>query len=236
METKPNFSPRAMLIRALKDYDRSRERTQQVELGPSSLGDCERKVYHELIGTPKIQETEILPALLGTFIHAGIEKAIKSEDPFGDDFFIEIAAQLGAEFNNMPGHADLFMNSVACVVDWKTTTKKSMAYFPSRSNIWQAQNYGLMMEEQGRTVKWVCVVVVPRDGRMADIGEWIAPYDREIALEGQRWLAELRVRAENKDMPEPTKNAKDYCQFYCEYFDPTAEVGCPGLAGRRGSF
>ena len=79
-----------LLAKSLTAYDKNRDRSKQVEIGPSSVGGCRRQVYYQLIDQPITNsETESLAAILGTFIHSGISKAIKREDPFGDNFIIE---------------------------------------------------------------------------------------------------------------------------------------------------
>lgn len=227
------INPARLLKKVLMDYDENRARSKQTELGPSVLGSCERQVYHKIIGTPKLNETEKLRAILGTFIHEGIEKAMRantSENPFGDDFDLESEMS----YQGMPGHADFYRHSWAIMVDWKTTTKKSLQYFPSQGNIWQAQVYGLMKKQSGVDVKYVAVVVIPVDGKMDDIAQYVAEYDEKVALEGLAWLDRVKANAESGGKPPaPEKNAKVWCQFYCEFYDPTAEVGCPGKAGRE---
>lgn len=225
------FSPRSMLIRALKNYDASRPRSQQEEVGPSSIYGCERQVYHQLKGTPKTnRDTDVLAALLGTFIHTGIEKAIESEDPFGDNFLKEIEVA----FNGLPGHVDLFIKNMAIVVDWKTTSKKKLKgdSFPSPQYIYQVHVYGYLLKQAGHDVKKVAMVAVPRDGRMDEIAEYIADYDEAIALKGIAWLDNIRkIVAEDGRPPEPQKS-KTFCELYCEWYDPTAKVGCPSKGGR----
>ncbi len=78
-----------MLSKSLLALDGQRDRSKQVEVGPSSIGGCRRRVWHDLQQTPKLNQTESLAAIMGTFIHAGIAEAIKREDPFGDNFIIE---------------------------------------------------------------------------------------------------------------------------------------------------
>jgi hypothetical protein len=85
-----------MLIKSLEAYDSQRDRSQQVEVGPSAIGGCRRQVYHILKQSPKVNsETESLASILGTFIHAGIAESIKREDPFGDNFIIEQEVSYG---------------------------------------------------------------------------------------------------------------------------------------------
>jgi len=224
-----DFDPRELLTRALTNYNNSRERTQQTVIGPSSIGDCRRKVYHQIKGTLETNpNTEILAALMGTFIHTGIEKALEAEDPFGTEFLKEVEVF----YNDMPGHVDLYIRKHKMVVDWKTSKLKNLKDFPSQQNIWQVQNYGMMLKARGEEVEKVAVVVIPRDGRMDQIGSWVGDYDEEQALKGQDWLDEIR---EIVDMgwkpPEPEKSLA-FCPKYCPWFDPSATVGCPSN-GRR---
>lgn len=225
------FSPRSMLIRALKTYDASRPRSQQEEVGPSAIYGCERQVYHQLKGTRITNfDTDVLAALLGTFIHTGIEKALETEDPFGDNFLKEVAVA----FNGLPGHVDLFVKNMAIVVDWKTTTKAKLKgdSFPTDQYIYQVHVYGYLLKQAGHDVKKVAMVAVPRDGRMDQIAEYIADYDEEIALRGIAWLDRIKkIVADGGKAPEPSKS-KTFCQFYCPFYDPTAKVGCPSMGGR----
>ena len=78
-----------MLVGSLSAHDSQRDRSTQKEVGPSSIGDCKRRVWSFLTDQPKVNETDSLAAIMGTFIHAGIADAIKREDPFGDNFMIE---------------------------------------------------------------------------------------------------------------------------------------------------
>ena len=210
-----------MLSTALTGWDNSRERSTQVEIGPSSIGGCRRKVWHDLQRTPETNHTEGLAAILGTFIHAGISEAIKREDPFGDNFLIE------QEFSceGMKGHVDLYIKDQGLVVDWKTTTKKNLRYFPSDQQRMQVQIYGWLLENNGYDVKNVSLVVIPRDGHMNEIRAHVEPYNPEVAEAGLVWLQEIEDMTE---MPAPEKYPS-YCALYCKFYDATGEVGCPGI-------
>jgi len=211
-----------MLSTALNGWDKSRDRSNQVEIGPSSIGGCRRKVWHSINQTPETNhDTEGLAAILGTFIHAGISEAIKREDPFGDNFLIE------QEFTHegMKGHVDLFIKDQGLVVDWKTTTKKNLRYFPSEQQRMQVQIYGWLLENNGYPVNEVSLVVIPRDGQMGEIRAHVEAYDQTIAKAGIAWLAEVRA---SEEAPAPEKYAS-YCALYCEFFDPTGEVGCQSI-------
>jgi hypothetical protein len=216
-----------MLTKSLLAYDGQRDRSKQVEVGPSSIGGCRRQVYHILKQTPKVNtETESLASILGTFIHSGIAEAIKREDPFGDNFIIEQEVTFG----NIKGHVDLFIKDQGLVVDWKTTKKTALRYFPKLQQRLQVQVYGYLLAQNGHDVKNVSLVAIPRDGLMTEIRAHMEPYDEALALEGLSWLNDLRALvAQNGAAPEPTENLR-FCASYCDFYDPTGEVGCPSMS------
>jgi CRISPR/Cas system-associated exonuclease Cas4 (RecB family) len=213
-----------LLSKSLNAYDSNRDRSKQVEIGPSSVGGCRRQVYYHLTDQPTTNpETESLAAILGTFIHAGIAEAIKREDPFGDNFIIEQSV----EHDGLKGHVDLFIRDAGLVVDWKTTKKKSLRYFPSEQQRWQVQLYGWLLANNGNAVKEVALVAVPRDGDMADIRVHKEPYDPEIAADALKWLNEVKQLAEMRDIP-PAEKYAGFCAAYCRFYDATGETGCQG--------
>ena len=221
------FSPRDMLIRALTSYHYGRDRSKQVEIGPSSIGDCRRKVVHMLRQDPETNpDTEILASLLGTFIHSGIEKALASEDPFGDEHVTEF--EVSAE--GLMGHVDYYHKGHLVITDWKTSVKRNLKDFPSQQYLYQVHVYGYLARAMGLAVERVSIVGIPRDGKMSEIVEYSACYNETIALEGLAWLAELKTQvAGGKPLPEPEK-FKAYCRSYCQFFDESGERGCPSAS------
>ena len=214
-----------MLAKSLVAHDGQRDRSKQVAIGPSSLGGCSRRVWHDLKRSEKINTTETLAAILGSFIHAGVEKAIRREDPFGDNFLIEIEVSHG----DLMGHCDLFIKDQGIVVDWKSTTKKGFRYFANQQQRWQIQTYGWLLEKNGYEVKEVSLVGIPRDGNMADIKVHREPYDPAIAKEAIEWLEKIKNIVEtDAPAPAPEKFAP-FCTNYCSYFDPTGVKGCPSI-------
>lgn len=216
-----------LLTGALVDQDSKRSRSTQKEIGPSQLGGCRKQVYYQLTDQPETNKTEKLPAILGTYIHAGIAEAIKAEDPFGDNFLIEQTL----DAYGIPAHTDLYIRDKHLVVDWKTTTKASLRYFPSDQQIWQAQVYAHMLKASGEDPKEVALVSIPRDGKMADILTHSEPYDPTKAEAALAWLDEVKLAVKNEDIPAPEK-PKHFCKMYCPYFDESGEAGCSSL--RRG--
>ena len=65
-----------LLVKALFDYDFSRARSQQTQIGVSQIGGCRKQVWLQLQNTPKENNTLKLPALMGTAIHKMIEEAL----------------------------------------------------------------------------------------------------------------------------------------------------------------
>ena len=211
-----------MLVGALTGHDAQRDRSLQVDIGPSAVGDCKRRVFLNITQAPKVNQTEKLAAIMGTFIHAGIAEAIKREDPFGDNFMIE------QEFavKGLRGHVDLYIKDKAQIVDWKTTKVKSLRYFPSLPQRLQIQLYGYLVSENGYPVENVSLVAIARDGSAEDIREHTEPYDPEMAKQGLDWISNLQEMAANGEIPEPEKDVF-FCRSYCDYYDETGVNGCP---------
>ena len=210
-----------MLVGALSAHDEQRDRSVQVDVGPSLIGDCKRRVFMHLTQAPKVNETDSLAAIMGTFIHAGIAEAIKREDPFNDNFMIE------QEFSieGLRGHVDLYIKDKKQIVDWKTTKAKSLRYFPSEQQRMQVQVYGYLLSQNGYEVEKVTLVALARDGGFADVREHSEPYDPEMAQRGLDWLAEVKEMAKNGEIPKPEKDVF-FCRSYCNYYDATGVNGC----------
>ena len=214
-----------LLSKSLTAFDRNRDRSKQIEVGPSAVGGCRRQVYYHITEQPITNpDTESLAAILGTFIHTGISEAIKREDPFGDNFLIEQAF----EYDGLKGHVDLFIRDTGTVVDWKTTKKKSLRYFPSDQQRWQVQLYGWLLANNGYKVNDVSLVAIARDGDMSDIRTHIEPYDEAIAKDALDWLTSVKKLAEDKEVP-PAEKWSGFCAAYCQFYDASGATGCQGM-------
>jgi Domain of unknown function DUF83 len=210
------------LTTALREADSVKDRSVQVEIGASSVGGCRRQAWHIINQTPKTNhDTENLSAILGTAIHHTIQEALLALDLFGEDFLIE------QEFSvpELKGHCDFYSRSAKLVADWKTTTLKGLAKFPSAQQKMQVQLYGHLLTQNGYEVEQVALVAIPRDGKMSDIKVWQAPYDQAEADQGLAWLNEIK---EMQSPPPPERSAVFFCQNYCSYYDRTGEIGCQG--------
>lgn len=224
---------REVLLSAIHVTERGRARNQQRAIGPSSLGSCSRKVWLTITDAPAQQATSSLAAWMGTAIHAQIVEGIRLLDPFGDRFLIEHPV----EREGMPGTVDLFDRVTGRLIDWKTTTKKSLGWlvkdpptlgaaaakWPYLSQRWQAHTYGWMLAGAGEDVRSIAIVGIPRDGGEEFIRVWEEPYDEAVALEARAWLADIRASG---TAPGPEKSP-GFCRSYCEFYTADGSV-CAG--------
>lgn len=201
-----------MLVKALSSYDKTRERSLQQEIGVSQLGGCRRQVWFQLKNYEKSNATLKLPALMGTAIHTMIEEALAMEaNKTWSEYLIEVEVQ----YQNLKGHIDLYIPTIGAVVDWKTTTKSNMRYFPSEQQRWQVHTYAYLLKKSGHEPKTVTLVAIPRDGNETQIKIHSEEYDEQVALDAWNWYQDLLQREE---APEPERSAKMFCQSYCPYF------------------
>ena len=115
---------RELLVKALHDVENKRPRSTQVQIGPSELGGCRRKVWYKLNDQPETNDNELkLAAIMGTAIHSAIENALKDNK--------EVMLESTVEYGGMKAHVDCFIPSTGDVIDWKTVKAKNLNYFPS---------------------------------------------------------------------------------------------------------
>jgi hypothetical protein len=196
-------------------------RDNQVEVGPSEIGGCRRKVWHRLQQTPTINhDTLRMAAWMGTSIHKAIEAEIIKTDPFEDKYLLEVEVHR----DGLMGHVDCYDIAEKQVVDWKTTTKKNLSSFPSDQQRMQVQLYAWMLNGSGFETTSVQLVGIPRDGNELDIVTHVEDYDEDMALEGISWLREVKDQLFPPDPEKPVRFCRDYCNFY----DQTGILGCPG--------
>jgi CRISPR/Cas system-associated exonuclease Cas4 (RecB family) len=219
--------PKELLLQVLRDKDAGRARSKQTQVGPSELGGCRRKVWYRLNDQPETNDNELkLSAIMGTAIHAEIEKAITIADPKGEKYWVETSV----EYNGMKAHIDLFIPETGDVIDWKTVKIKNLSYFPSLQQRWQVQVYGYLLDKSGKgTPRTVNLVAIARDGDERDVKVHSEPYDPKLAEDALNWLSAIK---ESADAPGPERD-QNYCKFYCKYFDESGEMGCTGLKKER---
>jgi CRISPR/Cas system-associated exonuclease Cas4 (RecB family) len=216
-------NPKELLIEVLRAKDAGRARSKQTQVGPSELGGCRRKVWYRINGREATNNNELkLAAIMGTAIHAEIEKSISVLDPKGEKYLVETEV----EYNGMKAHIDLYIPETGDVIDWKTVKVKNLSYFPTQQQRWQVQVYGYLLDKSGKgKPRTVNLVAIARDGDERDVKVHSEPYDPKIAEEALNWLAAIK---ESAVAPEPERD-QSYCRFYCKYFDESGKVGCTGI-------
>jgi CRISPR/Cas system-associated exonuclease Cas4 (RecB family) len=216
-------NPKELLIEVLRAKDAGRARSKQTQVGPSELGGCRRKVWYRINGREATNDNELkLAAIMGTAIHAEIEKSISVLDPKGEKYLVETEV----EYNGMKAHIDLYIPETGDVIDWKTVKVKNLSYFPTQQQRWQVQVYGYLLDKSGKgKPRTVNLVAIARDGDERDVKVHSEPYDPKIAEEALNWLAAIK---ESAVAPEPERD-QSYCRFYCKYFDESGKVGCTGI-------
>ena len=208
-----------LLVKALHEKENKRGRSTQVQIGPSELGGCRRKVWYRLNNQPETNDNEVkLAAIMGTAIHTAIENALADNQ--------EVLLEKTVEFGGMKAHVDCFIPGTGDVVDWKTVKVKNLSYFPSEQQRWQVQVYGYLISKSGLgKVQNVNLVAIPRDGDERDILVHSEPYNEAIALEALNWLEAIRT---TQEAPAPERH-ESYCKSYCKFYDASGEMGCVGI-------
>ena len=215
-----------LLLSVLHEKDASKSRSKQKQVGPSEIGGCRRKVWYKLNDQPETNDNlSKLAAIMGTAIHAEIEKAIESVDPNGEKYKVE----LEVEYSDIKAHIDLFVPETGDVIDWKTVKVRNLSYFPSMQQRWQVQVYGYLLAKNGYAVNRVSLCAIARDGDERDVKVHTEDYDESIALEALGWLAAVKEAAEP---PAPEKDSS-FCQNYCQFYDASGQMGCVGLKKER---
>ena len=205
------------LIRKVFDTSES-ERSLQRDIGPSEIGGCKRRVWHRLQNDSPINDTLGMAAFMGTAIHEKIERRLRALND--DRYMVEVEV----EFDGLMGHVDVYDRVGREVIDWKTITLKKARFFPSEQQWLQVHLYGLLLTENGFPVDTVSLVGIPRDGSERDVVVRSEPWDRGVAEDGLRWLESVRGEL---FAPEPERPVS-FCRDYCQFFDESGVVGCPG--------
>lgn len=217
------------------------DRNNQKLLGPSDLGaTCDRRIAFGVAATPAINEfTDPWPAIMGTAIHAWLERAFSDRNTFQRSR--EWVPEMTVEPDPLiRGHLDLYRPATRMVIDWKSlgTTKMRewAAQGPPDAHITQVQLYAKGLIGQGFPVERVALVGVPRAGWLKDMIVKTYPYDADVAqraVDRMYAIAEKVMDLEADKHPErmlgiPATPVRGECQW-CDWFDVKGfGAGCPG--------
>ena len=214
-----------ILVKALIATDDARARSQQTAIGVSQLGGCRRQVWFQLNNQPKTNQGLRLASIMGTAIHTAIESALTELGMrietsshgavkislTGEGYLLEHRVEIDGY---PPATIDCFDPATGTVVDFKTTTKKNLRYFPKLQQRYQVQVYGFLMALSGYEVNTVKLIAIPRDGTEQEIVEHSEVYDPAVALEALAWLKDVESMPFE---PAPEMSGK-FCSDYCPYF------------------
>lgn len=185
----------------LIDFEASRPRSMQKELGPSELGTpCRAQIARKLAGAPRRPITEPTWApFQGTAVHASMEDVVAFwNQQLGRERWLaedRLVVDPGpGHYPAIEGNGDAFDTDQSMVVDWKhvgaTALKKLRAAKrmgkPPREQVSQeyriqAHLYGLGHANKGRRVDHVRLVLLARSWRYDDSEEWTEPYSPDLA-------------------------------------------------------
>lgn len=235
------------LCKVITQHARVAERSIQVEIGPSEVGnDCERRVALALLGSrrPNISRDE-WTATVGTACHTWVEKAFR----WHNDQLLAAGKPprwlVETEVTIRPGlfgHCDLYDMWTNTVIDHKfpgvtAIRKYKRQNYPSQQYEWQAHLYGKGWANAGLPVKNVALVMYPRSGLLRDTWMWQVPYDEAIAEKALKRVDDLLVSmniAESFDKLEELmllmRRDTEHCDW-CPYFQRTNEDPTNGCKG-----
>lgn len=217
------------LVKAVTVTSNSDSRKKQTAIGPSQVGGCRRQLWLKLSDAERTNKNTLrFPSMFGTAIHSYILQAFKNLDPFGERYMLE--QEWTEPDYGLIGHIDCYDTQTKQVIDWKSTKKNNLRYFPSQQQRWQVQLYGYLLEKNGHEVKTVTLVAIPRDGDERDMVYHTEPYDIAVVNEALAWLIDVKTA---NHAPAPEKDPA-LCSGYCPFYDATGLKGCAGRPKVRG--
>lgn len=185
---------------ALIDYEATRPRSLQVELGPSEIGTpCAQQIARKVAAAepqPPAQEPAWAP-WQGTQVHRGMDDIVDfMNDQAGRTRWARNTRVLVDPGLQLSGELDAYDTDHGMVVDWKhvgvTALKElrdarakglPLPEHVSQEYRVQGHLYGRGQELAGRPVRFVRLVFLARSWKFDDSEEWTEPYDRQLALD-----------------------------------------------------
>lgn len=205
---------------SLATADLIRPRSEQVELGVSSIGVCREQARRVLVGEVGTK-TVGMAALMGTWAHDGITEARRLTNP---DLLLneEVEVTLPSGIV-VVGHLDECDPSEPSVTDYKTDDGITMARKTGSDDQQRFQRmlYALgavqagLVAEQGLVVRNIWV---DRSGRHDEYHIEQEPFSREVIAAADVWLSDAVYAAQHG---EPAQRDKDraWCKVCCPFFE-----------------
>lgn len=252
-QPNPNTQLQANLLSDIVDIiqwtDNNSARSTQATIGPSELGgQCDRKIAYRLAGTVEVNfHRDPLPAIVGTAIHAWLEKAITNFQAvhYMDRWMTEVTVHPDPIIT---GHCDLYDKELECVIDFKTVSPTKLKEWkskgPSEAYQDQVNLYAKGLARLGHPVKKVALIAVPRSGWLSEIQVWADDYRPERAqacLDRMYGIADKLIKMGDnlafREIPASPERACSYCPWYRGGTKDADLSGCAGNAVQsRGKF
>lgn len=201
----------------LLEWDRSRPRSQQAELGWSEVGGCRRRAGYRMAGTTPTNASSSVQAVLGTAIHEAVQQRLKEVAAPEDLVEYELT------FAGIKGHLDRFEDATGDLVDVKTTTARWLEHIkvhgPGQQNLWQANGYAAALITIGRRVKRIVLDFIARD--TGEVWRWTGtpdPLQVKAALEWLRSVRSVPLEMLNRDY-DPDGPFCARCPFFTTCWD-----------------
>jgi hypothetical protein len=176
----------------IRDFERNQERSLQVEIGPSEVGQpCDRRLVMQLLGADTVNtEQDMWPATVGTAVHTLLADAFRRNNTTLTStgrparWLVEQPVTIRP---GLIGHTDLIDLWTWTVIDHKNVSVKSLrdhkkTGHPGHQYEIQAHLYGLGWARAGLPIKTVAIAFYPKSGMMRDSWLWTTNYDEKIAL------------------------------------------------------
>ena len=222
-------------------------RSRQTQIGPSEIGaGCRRKTALKLLGAPERNKGDRWAATIGTAVHAWLEEAFAADNVGRQKTGQPVRWLLEEKVTireGLRGSCDLYDLESDTVVDWKvvgaSSLKKYRSAGPSRQYRVQAHTYGVGWANQGKPVKKVAIVFLPRTGFLADTHIWTEDFDPTVCHGALGDLDDLVVGmnvAEHLNalnnfvglLPRDTDGCR-FCPYYTTDRSVAASEGCAGV-------
>lgn len=226
--------------------ERSSDRSKQLAIGPSEVGDpCDRRVAYKIAGTKEINIwRDPWPAIVGTAIHQWLEKSVNRYQDHHNTY--DWLTELGVSPDQLvEGHSDVYNRLTQSVVDWKTAGVDAMRKYRKevpQGYRAQIQLYGLGHENAGRPVKDCVLVFLPRSGWLGDMFIHREPYDRataEAALTRLYAIGDKLLDLDIEANPHRFQNIEAtpgdscvWCPLFNKNLDPDVGASDQGCSGR----
>lgn len=241
----------------LIEYEATRARTMQTDLGPSELGTrCDQQIARKLVAGPQppAQEPAWAP-LQGIAVHDTMDDVTafwnvsEGRERWLPKRRLAIVPAVGI-LPAVSGEADAYDTDHHMVVDWKHVgvtalkdlrTARERGYPPAAQVAdeyrVQAHLYGYGYRLLGYPVEFVRLVFLARSWKFDDSDEWTEPYNEEVALGAlERYYSivrrvrslDLTARPDDIATIPATPSGKCWWCPFRQHGRPADRNGCPG--------